>query len=477
MYDILSGGFCTPFFIMNFANGSIDTIPPKYFSSFSQTRTCDDACEFQLTITYIPDTFDVGRPEIIHQLLLTSVNQDVMYKYGYYDSNGNIHEQDQWYKGMFTTYSESVEDGVLQYTISGVSAATQLSTQEIHITETKSCWLKPSSKFASLWDTHSSIMKHWDRDVDYSDEYVKSFDAFSGPLLDYVRGKVQSDGTTIGGLVSLSHKNTSLDSLLSMGYITESDVRTYENSKYSLSSYGATGDTRFQIQSTVNNINNLMVRKFICYIDNCFTGGIGGTDKYGTIHYKCLDIANVTDTYVYEYGNNIKNSQVLNFSCTYDGSVAMANVPATSRTSSDIDVDGNNIGSSNTATCSTGFGRNSYPTKSGFNEEVWLSNTTLLNSMIYPFEAELQILGQLTCSHLLDVIRVVVIINGTEHPVLSGTYTIKSITDELSESGFTTTLGLLRQTDDLSQLSSYEPTITTSGGASDAVQNTLDANY
>ena len=65
--------------------------------------------------------------------------------------------------------------------------------------------------------------------------------------------------------------------------------------------------------------------------------------------------------------------------------------------------------------------------------------------MIYPSKATLTIMGQLHPSNLVDVVDLVILINGTRHPTLSGEYSVLSIVDDLSNSGFTTTLELVRK--------------------------------
>jgi hypothetical protein len=54
------------------------------------------------------------------------------------------------------------------------------------------------------------------------------------------------------------------------------------------------------------------------------------------------------------------------------------------------------------------------------------------------------VIGQTQCSQLLDKIQVNIMFNGVPHPGLSGRYVILEITDDLSDSGFTTTFKLLR---------------------------------
>ena len=56
------------------------------------------------------------------------------------------------------------------------------------------------------------------------------------------------------------------------------------------------------------------------------------------------------------------------------------------------------------------------------------------------------VLGQIEPNQLLDSITVNVMVNGVRHDVMSGKYTILGIEDDLSDSGFTTTFRLLKDT-------------------------------
>ena len=58
----------------------------------------------------------------------------------------------------------------------------------------------------------------------------------------------------------------------------------------------------------------------------------------------------------------------------------------------------------------------------------------------FPFSASMTVFGQTELTHLLDMIRVNVVFNGAVNKLLSGNYIIMGVTDEISDSGFTTTL-------------------------------------
>ena len=52
------------------------------------------------------------------------------------------------------------------------------------------------------------------------------------------------------------------------------------------------------------------------------------------------------------------------------------------------------------------------------------------------------VVGQTKLNHLMDKIRVTIMFNGAINELLTGDYIIMGITDELSDSGYTTTFDL-----------------------------------
>ena len=470
--SILEKGCVTPFIIMNFAAGSIDQIPPKYFMSFRNVRTCLEGCQFELSIMYAPDAFSPGTPEIINQMLLASVNKDVTWQYGFYASDGQIYMQDSQYCGSFTTYSESIgSDGSLSYTIKGVGSWVSMLTQEITLPEYKATqktlevggglgswvsmltqeaselsgglrptdYLEPKIKYGIL----RKYFSDYDIIIQHLDNYVSEIPASTGSILDVIIGKTNSDNTKQGGLVSLSTINTSRY-LKSTG-ISDRDLYYYNNyhiigSSYSNASSEVVESAKEAYERISDTVDNLLTCGFIAYFDT----STNNSSKKGTFYYGPRTLGTSAEQYTYEFGNNIKNSDVLDFSVDYNGAVAMASMPSTKVVDNSIDAAGNNIGSSNVITSSSNFNRNTYTTLSGFNEEVFMSRSLLSDKLVYPFKASMKIVGQLKISHLLDEIDVTVLVNGTEHPAFSGKYTILGITDELGADGFTTSLELQR---------------------------------
>lgn len=445
--DILNQGCVTPFIIVNFAAGSIDQIPPKYFISFQNVRSCSKACRFELQIKYVADTFRLGTPEIINQMLLASVNQDVKWQYGYYTSTGQIRVQNVQYCGFFTTYTENIDsNGSLTYLIKGIGSEFSMLTEEVtlpeyHIGGSASSFggLQPSN-YLSI-QVNYKLQKYFnDYNVDIAkvDKYVKHIPAYTGPLLDGICGSTNSDKIKQGGLVSLSV--ISKDRYLNSGVVSSQDSYYYSNFKYIGASYSNTPSSmKTDAQNAYNKVSSLLEDGFIAYFDSISTNG-----KKGTFYYRPKNYGSPGSQYVYQLGNNIKDSDVLDFSVDYDGSVAMASVASTNVIDSNIDINGNNIGSTNIITSAAGFNRNTYTTLSGFNEEVFMSRSLLSDKLVYPFKATLRVLGQLNVSYLCDEINVTILINGTEHPAFSGKYSVIGIVDELSDSGFTTTLELVR---------------------------------
>ena len=87
--------------------------------------------------------------------------------------------------------------------------------------------------------------------------------------------------------------------------------------------------------------------------------------------------------------------------------------------------------------------------------------------MLYPFEASMTIIGQIVPSQLLDIIQVVVLLNGTEVPVLTGKYQILEIIDSVSSSGFHTTFKMRRFVED-ETINLLETAVATPSGSSNA---------
>lgn len=473
---ILNYGVTTPFVLFNFATGSIEaTIKPKYFVSLSHNRTCKKACTFKLTVMYVPDTFSVGRPTLIDNMLVSSKNERVTYQYGYYDWRGAKHIQYQTYVGQLNKYDCSVDvaSGTITYTIEGNATAVELLNFQTSLdsadhnryewTPAKVVKIESTPDYETRAFYQLGLL--YDRVISETDEFVPLPSYKQQGMMDIILGSAKasknSDNaekqTNIdkdGGIVQHSRKqsyNTLLDAY-NAGKVSSEDYSLFSNYANSSSASSLLNlissaqsivdtDTYTKNNAKMQNLNNTMYTSFMAYFDD----GANMTHKYGTFYYVPKEGRASSDTFVYEYGNNVSNSDVLNVSFTYDGSVALANSSASSSFAAGIDATGQNIGQTNATTNVLSLGRNSYPTLSGFKEDKFLSQKELISYMIYPSKATLTIMGQLHPSNLLDVVDLVILINGTRHPTLSGEYSVLSIVDDLSNSGFTTTLELVRK--------------------------------
>lgn len=460
--SILKYGVATPFIRFNFYAGSIESDPknPRYFMSFEHNRTCKCACTFKLTIVYVPDTFSVGQPTLIDQMILASINNRITYNYGYCDYNGNIHLQQQMYVGQVYTYNSSVDvaSGTLTYTVEGTAVASDLTNSLARIRRVDGK-KQPSVHLRYL--TSGNVEEGF-RDLvnmyavdtsDNEDEAVTIPEFDSTPVLDLIMGKVVTGATKKGGLpvregglVQLSHAplTKSMEEAYALGLVSQSDYATWKYNSDTLQRYSRTGGGGAWLDTMRNqktNIEQQLVTPYIAYIDDIEVAG-----KYGTLFYKKKTGYETDNVFEYDYGNDVQNSDVLSFSMTYDGAVAMAASRASDNVEVSIDADGNNIGHSEATTQVANLGRNTFPTLSGFDENSFYSKQELSDIMLYPFEADLEIMGQIFPSNMLDIIYVVVKINGTEHPTLTGSYKVLEITDNINSSGFTTNLHLLRET-------------------------------
>ena len=135
MNAILNNGFVRPLIRFEFAGGVhvIDTSPPTCFSSFSQNRSVKQAASFELSLFYVPGTFGEDQALVMHQMLLSSVNKEVRYRYGYVIPGGIPVWQEQQYKGIFTNYEEDLQEGWMVYKICGVGQAVDLITPHVNV--------------------------------------------------------------------------------------------------------------------------------------------------------------------------------------------------------------------------------------------------------------------------------------------------------------------------------------------------------
>ena len=477
MNDILKLGVVTPFVLFNFATGSIEAdIRPKYFVSLEHNRTCTKACTFKLNVKYVPDTFSPGTPTDIDNMLITSVRQQVTYCYGYYDCYGGRHLQQQQYVGQVYTYSSNtnIASGTVDYTIEGTSYVAELANEYDVIRGKKKPIVKPSTHFNTKLiegvrngkGGFYELGLRYKMVIDGTDYPISIPNLGRQPVLDLIMGKANNITTNkginkrVGGLVDYSYakKAHSIEAWYRAGNISQTD---YDAFKYSR------GETYETIKA---NLENELKIPFMCYIDDI----CDEPNKYGTLYYVPGNKNETNDVFVFRYGNNEKNSDVLDFSVNYDGSVPLAAAPASDVVQAAVDADGNVVGQSIAINTVNNLSRNTYPTKSGFDESLFLSEKELSKLMLYPFEASMTIIGQIVPSQLLDIIQVVVLLNGTEVPVLTGKYQILEIVDNVSSSGFHTTFKMRRFVED-ETVNLLETAVATPGGSSSA-QSVDDAD-
>ena len=454
MNSIMNRGFVGPYIIFEFANGTIDTIPPKYFARFHQNRSVSHACSFTLELSYAPGNFNEQTTTVIHNLLLSSVKQPVHYRYGYKTPGGGMTLQNQYYTGIFTEYEETLGEGFLTYTISGI--ARQLDIANIPITmEGYMSYIhsiygleQPSNLVEDLLTTTTStdinkMFQGYDIYIDHTDDAINRQDINieSGSLHDIFFGKSNQDGTILpNGFVHLSHRKYTPDFWLQQGLLSESDVSFLRN--YEWANRYASSTVSQEIHQKYNSFKNLLTMPFVCYFDNVVPS-LGSPQK-GSFFYKEKFNRQATDIFTYNFGNNILNSDVISFDANYNYVVAMGTVSALQGVSNNIDANGQNVGGTYVVSQTDGFKKNTFSTLSGFNESAFLSASTIAEHLTLPLEASMTVVGQIDCNQLMDCIKVNVFVNGVQHVPLTGTYAITEIEDDLSESGFTTTFKLLR---------------------------------
>lgn len=466
MNSILNYGFVSPYILFTFlgSGDTLDTIPPRYFASFHQDRSVDQACSFTLTLVYAPGYFNEDTATIIDKLLLSQVKHDVTYRYGYKTRHGGLTMQNQYYAGIFTTYNSEINEGYLTYTISGISHSVELVSPSVcvsdYITNLKDNVkeIQPSIVVYNLVKGNGPLaaktgiaeyFRNYEIEIDQIDEKVstKSINIQDGPLHDVFFGKANSDKTSLpSGLVSLSYVNDTSSNALSSDLLSERDIQKI--TEYEIrNTYNSSGITQDQYDTLyaepLEKLKNLKKIPFVCYYDNVVSSE-GSTSK-GSFHYIPKYTRAITNVYNYSIGNSVIDSDVLSFSASVDCTPALATIPSIKDVSVDIDVDGEAIGNNYNSMQSDGFVRNTYNTPSGFNEAAWLTTSTIANALNFPFEATMTIIGQIDANKLLDTILVNIFVNGVPHEGFSGKYTVLGIEDDLSENGFTTTLKLSKQ--------------------------------
>lgn len=460
MNPILNNGFVSPYIHFQFLNGnSIDTIPPRYFISFNQKRSIKKACAFTLTIMYAPGNFGESTASLIHQLILSNSGKDVLYEYGYKVPGGNIVTQNQMYVGIFTKYTESINEGFLTYTISGVSHAVESSSPEVNISNYINKLLnenqnkKPSSVLKDLIYGYNGadepiiqqFFKDFTINIDNTDETLAAWSYKDLPqvnvsLHDLIMGKKETDGTTIvSGIVPLGIKSYTPMQAVSSGLLSSSSFYS-ANAYYTLSSHGVSSQAA-QYKNGYNNFKNVSKTNFVAFFDNVLTGS-----SKGSFNYVPQLGRDTNSIFNYNFGNNFLNSDVLSFNADVDWTSAIVSIPAINSTRTSIDANGQNIGSNFITNNVPHFNKTIYNTPSGFDTSAFITSATLANALNFPFQATMTVIGQLDCNKLMDRITVNVFVNGLEHVGLSGLYTILEVEDNLSESGFTTTFQLLKIT-------------------------------
>ena len=470
MNSILKNGYVAPYICFNFANGSItDYLRGKYFISFHQNRTADQAATFELELVYVPGYDGEKYAMNLHQMILASVDKPVTYQYGYITPNSSIPLiQDQVYKGMFTNYKENLNAGYMTYTISGVACSVCDSTEQVKVSDylyfkrmgragTK---VKPSSLVKELCQGGSAIsassvegnpqaeyeyqqssyysvidktgipqiMKNYEfsntiQEVDNPVAIETMTNITDGTILEVFGGSRNADSTkTVGGFVYYSNLRLNSFQQLEFGQGHHTAEVSANKAAY---------------ESLLKN-----TQPFITFFDNVVTSH--NSSKLGTFYYGPFKQETVQENFIYDYGNSYLNSDVISFDVSNDCTVAMATVAGLGQATMGVTSTGENVGITYDEIRSAGLKPTIYSTASGFDEAKWFTYSTLCKALNFPFEASMTVVGQLKCNHLLDRIHVTVMMNGTIHPVATGDYIITEIEDTLSESGFTTTFKLLK---------------------------------
>ena len=462
MNDILNRGFVSPYIKFNFHTGTIDTVPHRHFMSLSHNRSVTEASSFELRIIYVPGQHGEKEALDIHQLLLTSVNLPVTFQYGYITPGGGLQLQQHWYKGIYTQYKEDLgSDGTLTYTVTGVAEAVNVNTPTINVedylNDMKSHYerIKPSlivqnlvkgedggkSNMSQYLGDFKHIILHDDEEID-----INSINIKNGPLRDVLCGTYKADDTiNIDGFALHSYIKVD-DSDYASRILSTSDL-TFE-SDYSIRNAHNSSGISDSEAARFQAIQNKKTIPFVCYFDDVITAE-GSTEK-GTFYYVPKFTKQIAKEYTYNFGNNFIDSDVISFNVNNDCTVSMASAASYNSISSGIGNTGESVASSHNLLQQTGFSVNSFNTITGFDESKFLTESAMSEALNFPFSASMTVFGQTELTHLLDMIRVNVVFNGAENKLLSGNYIIMGVTDEISDSGFTTTLEIQKDITDTS---------------------------
>lgn len=470
MNSILNRGFVHPYIIFQFAAGTIDTQPPRYFASFQQNRSVKEACTFTLTVNYVPDPNE-DSADAIHNLILASVNKPVYYQYGYVTPNGGLAVQNNIYTGTFTTYDEQLNEGYLTYTISGIGRSIEITSPKVNITpfmselKAKGGSIKPSSVVHQLLEEDETsgikeLFEDFEIHIDDTDAEidVESFNITGETVHDVFFGTVVGDNVLPNGLVNLSHADLTTQDIINNGLLSDSD--TLLLGQYNIKvQYGISSQITDSEQGVHDSIEYLKKCPFVCYFDNVVN--VHGDRLKGSFYYRQMKTMQPTNIFEYHYGNSFIDSDVLSFNAHVDCTVAMGNISSLQKVSTGIDANGNTQGSNLNTVSRESFHGTTFPTLSGFDESAFVTSSMMAEALHFPFEADMTVIGQTDCNNLMDTIRVLVYVNGVPHPLFTGDYIITDINDELSESGFVTHFKLLKETDgtyDVSNVPNYVST-------------------
>ena len=456
----LNGGVATPFVKIDFDGwGSITVAQhPRYFISLNHVRNTDKACVATFVLKYVPETFEKGQPTDLDIMLMNMQgrNDSITYVYGFYDSYGKLHVQQCYYKGRFEKYKADFDITTATVTYTFDVYAKQVDfLNTIISTEASKNPMQPSRYLDNLFYTHNSfkdLANYYERSIITRDMVVQIPSFSNTTLTDFLLGTVQrTDGNNgnvvrTGGLVQLAQT----ESMASKLGITEQWTNFNNVIDNFMPSWGASS-----VRTALNHYNTELNKTtpYVCYFDDISVNG-----KFGTIYFRPKEaladgstggyFINLDENGNFEYGNNIRTSVVQDFSVQWDSGAVSASFKSSEQITNSIDIEGNNIGVTNNSAKLLSLGNNVYNSIAKFKRDATTSMSEIYDKLTYPFKASLKILGELYPHHLLDVIYIVVYMNGTEHKTLSGLYQILSISDELGDSYFYTNLELLKITDD-----------------------------
>lgn len=377
---------------------------PDYFVSLEHKRTIDGANTFTFNFDFVPNEASGKGVNWFEQQLLESTGH-IKFRYGM--TTADPSEWSDFYFGFIESYSCTFSNGVLKYTVSGIS----------------------SSVIANLDDIE---------DVDAYSIYCDTSDGHTKDTAETVLNKIER----------LVNKDSSLKDY----YIFDRDN--------SSSNFEVSGDLQPSKLAPMTYLHKVAKDCIVdkedkkTYFYKIIVDDVDRNGK-GRIRLQRYNTNSLSAVYTFDWGS--KDCDVISWNPSYDGSVALIfsrnrdKIETVKRYTED--TEGNLSGGEITSPedkDSNDDNTNIFSFDNSVSKNV-TNLSTFLEASNYLYKATITVLGLAgkkaeNLSIVTSIIEVNPLINGQRHHS-AGFYNVLGITDKVSSSGFTTTLELQRKAD------------------------------